>query len=271
MEEDRKRDMAKIKNKEKKSFSTLHSLACEGIYKKYDRLYVRLFAIDAILIILLYLILGGNHVSRELYLLVKSNKFAIIYLLFTLIPFLVVTIMYFFDTLQIRHLNGVANKFLENLARNSKTYGMLLDSDDYVMASSQDYQKDFFEELDISIEVDTLMKNFHMTVTSDFIYSRNDYKLKYDPLAIRKSMIESIAFFDKAIIGFGTINIYECVEIKLYGMTDEDKPIRRIVARKGLLGGRIADEGKKDPFYGLKEVEDNRLNSAPAFVLDLYI
>lgn len=251
--------------------SSIKELAYEGLFKNYDRYYLGLFVIDGLIILLMYLVLSGEIRIEGLRKTLMSNRFGFLYVIFTLSPFIVLTISRVKATILAKKSNRYVKGFFRELCNNSRDCGLILDDSDYVMATGRESEVELLEELDVSIDVDTLMKSFHMTVTSDFIYSRNDYKLKYRPMVIRKNMIESVSFFDKAMFRLGQITVFECIEIRLRGMAADDEPIRRIVAKRDVFGGRSVMEGKKDPFKGLTEVEDNRLNSAPIFVFDLFI
>lgn len=169
----------------------------------------------------------------------------------------------YMETNSTKFKSKAVRNFILKIGTNAKKYGLIYDEKDCVMDSGGNELFFYADELEYSFGHGINFFNPYMVTSGDYIYSRNNDKLGYDPIFIPRSMITSVAVYNKLLIRLGRITLFRCAEISFTNENGEQYRLRRIID-KYKIGY------KQNPFVGIKTEKCVSACKKPAFVFDVF-
>lgn len=182
----------------------------------------------------------------------------------------VIDIKYKLELRRLDKKDGDFDRYLNMISTNAKRYKVLPDEENFIMMGAGDVVGDYLREVDDSIGSGIMMDSPYMVVTDEYIVSRSASSLKINPVAISKSMIEDISFYNTGMFAERLFAVYEFMNIHIIQISDKQKvkTIKRVVAKRGMFGRKKTKTITDNPFAGLKIVSDAKPSSTPKIEME---
>lgn len=235
-------------------YRNIYSVISDWVSSIYADKFKRLFK-NAALLMLFYLFTMNIEICKNIF-----------YVLISLWGIIIVATLIGYNRALSRldMKDGMFDKYLNMISANAKRYKILPDESSFIMIGAGDIVGDYLRQIDDSIGRGRILESPYMIITDEYLVSRSASSLQFNPVVISKSMVESISFFDKGILSGAQFGVYEFIDLRIVQISEAQrvKSIKRVLARKGMIGRKATRIGKGDPFKGLNQLEDNKYDGA---------